>query len=53
MIRTIAGSESPMATPPPRARGVLHSLADIRKAKKLLGLKPSTDLSKRLDELLT
>ncbi len=52
MIRTIVGSESPIVHAPPREGDVLHSLADIKRAKSLLGLKPSTNLSERLGELL-
>ncbi|MBC7397841.1 MAG: NAD-dependent epimerase/dehydratase family protein [Bdellovibrionales bacterium] len=52
MIRTITGSNSSIVDAPPREGDVLHSLADIKRAKSLLGHEPSTDLSKRLGELL-
>jgi UDP-glucose 4-epimerase len=50
MISSLAGSDAPIVDAPPREGDVLHSLADIRKAKQLLKFNPTTKL--RLESLL-
>lgn len=52
MIRKIARSESEITSAPPRPGDVLHSLANIQRAKNILGFAPSVPLSSKLGELL-
>jgi UDP-glucose 4-epimerase len=44
MIRQLAGSDAPIVDAPPREGDVLHSLADIQKAKSLLKFNPTSEL---------
>ena len=53
MIRSIAGSDAPIVDLPPREGDVLHSLADIRRAKEILKFSPTSDLPVKLSHMLT
>jgi len=52
LIRSIAGSEAPIIDAPPREGDVLHSLADIRRAKELLKFNPTAHLRHKLESML-
>jgi UDP-glucose 4-epimerase len=52
IIRDAAGTDSPLVEAPAREGDVVHSKADIQRARQLLGFNPQTDLKKSLEELL-
>lgn len=52
LLRALLGSDSPIVEAPPRAADVLHSLADIARAKNKLGFQPAGELETKLSECL-
>jgi len=52
MIRSVSRSPSQILDTPPRAGDIQHSLADISRARELLGFSPSGSLGTQLRILL-
>ncbi|MBI3544073.1 MAG: NAD-dependent epimerase/dehydratase family protein [Deltaproteobacteria bacterium] len=52
MIREISGGRSEITTAPAREGDVIHSLADISRARAVIGFKPEHDLKTGLIQLL-
>ena len=52
LMKEIFNNDSPIVYSLPRKGEVLHSLADISKAKEILGFEPSTDLYSNLSEYI-
>jgi UDP-glucose 4-epimerase len=53
LIRKIVGSNAPIIDAPPREGDVLHSLANIERAKRILNFNPCTEFHKKLKSVLT
>jgi len=52
VVRSASRAKVPLVDAPPREGDVLHSLADIGRARRLLGFEPSADLSEELQRLV-
>ena len=52
IVRSASRTKIPLIDAPPREGDVLHSLADVRRAQRLLGFQPSAELSEELEQLV-